>query len=232
MRPSLLFALLLGGLLFSAGCQHPGRLLDPTWHGPFYTPRNHAGDFSLGAVRRVVLLPVYGGSLAPAETVAALDASVAGALQQANRFEVVTISRAECARQFGAREFASSAALPRGLLGRLQEDYAADAVLFVDLTTFSAYRPIAVGFRGKLASIDGSRLVWTFDEVFSAEDPAVVNSVRRHYRTSDRGGIPVDLSAGVLQAPTRFAGYAAATMFSTLPSVGGAPVAAAATPGP
>lgn len=221
--PSLLIA---AGLSLLAGCQHSD-LFDPARHGPFYMPRNHVGEFSLGTIRRVVLLPVHGGTLASGETVAALDASVVSALQQENRFEVVPVSRAECQQKFGVRDLASSSALPRGLLARLQEDYAADAVMFVDLTTFSPYRPLTVGFRAKLASIDGTRLVWTFDDVFSSEDPAVVNSVRRHYRTSDRGGIPVDLSPGVLQSPTRFAGYAAATMFSTLPPVYGGPMAAA-----
>lgn len=231
MPPRLPSFLLAAGFLLLAGCQHAD-LFDPARHGPFYTPRNHVGEFSLGTIRRVVLLPVHGGPLAAGETVAALDNSVAVALQQENRFEVVRLSRTECLQKFGARDLASSAALPRGLLARLQEDYAADAVMFVDLTAFSPYRPLTVGFRAKLASIDGTRLVWTFDDVFSSEDPAVVNSVRRHYRTSDRGGVPVDLSPGVLQAPTRFAGYAAATMFSTLPPVYGGPMTVAASPRP
>ena len=33
------------------------------------------------------------------------------------------------------------------------------------------------------------------------------------------GGVPVDLTPGVLQSPVRFAGYAAAAMFATLPPV-------------
>lgn len=231
MSPRLLSLVLACGALVLAGCQHTD-LLDSVRNGPFYTPRNHVGEFSLGGIRRVVLLPVHGGTLASAETVAALDTSVAGALQQENRFEVVTLTRAECFQKFGVRDLASSAALPRGLMTRLQEDYAADAVMFVDLTAFSPYRPLTVGFRCKLASIDGTRLVWTFDDVFSSDDPAVVNSVRRHYRTTDRGGIPVDLSPGVLQAPTRFASYAAATMFSTLPPVYGGPKVAAGSPRP
>jgi hypothetical protein len=61
--------------------------------------------------------------------------------------------------------------------------------------------------------------VWSFDTVFPADEPAVANAARRHFLTSDRGGMPVDTTAGALQSPTRFAGYAAATMFSTLPPV-------------
>ncbi|MBI5767169.1 MAG: hypothetical protein HZA93_05190 [Verrucomicrobia bacterium] len=209
-------ALALVALL--AGCAGV-ELVDPTRQGPFFTPTNQAGLPGLGGMRRVVLLPVCGGTLAPEETVASFDPLFVAALQQENRFEVVTLSREECLRKFRAREFSSAAALPPDFLAKLKEEYAADGVLFVDLTVFSAYRPIAIGLRGKLARIDGTALVWTFDNVFSAEDPAVANSARRFYRGSDRGGVPVDLSQGVLQSPNRFAGYAAAAMFSTLPPV-------------
>lgn len=201
-----------------AGCAGTD-ILDPVHRGPFYVPNNHAGDASLGGIRRVVLLPICGGSLAPAESVAALDPVFHSALQGEKRFEVVTFSREECLRRFRVPELSSAAALPPGLLNQLREEFAADAVLFVDLTVFSGYRPLAIGLRAKLAAIDGSRLLWTFDNVFSADDPAVANGARRHYLTGDRGLVPMDLTPGVLQSPSRFAGYAAATMFATLPPV-------------
>jgi len=193
--------------------------VDPLRQGPFFAPTNQAGEPSLGGLRRVVVLPVYCGALAPAETAAAFDPVFVAALQHENRFEVVTLPREECLRKFRAAEFSSAEALPHGFLGALREEFAADGVLFVDLTVFSAYRPLAIGLRGKLASIDGARLVWTFDNVFSADDPAVANSARRHFRSSDRGGVPADLGQGVLQSPARFASYAAAAMFATLPPV-------------
>jgi hypothetical protein len=87
------------------------------------------------------------------------------------------------------------------------------------LTVLNAHRPLALGLRGKLATLDGRRLVWSFDNVFSADEPAVANAARRHVLESDRGGIPADLSPAVLQSPHRFAGYAAAAMFATLPPV-------------
>ena len=188
------------------------------------------GEPSVGGARRVVLLPVHGGTLAPEESVAALDPVFVTALQRENRFEVVLLSREACLRKFRATEFSSSAALPRGFLEALRQEFAADAVLFVDLTVFSAYHPLALGLRGKLVTLDpagAGRLVWTFDNVFSAANPAVVNSARRFFQDNDRGGVPADLSAGILQSPGRFAGYAAAAMFATLP-----PVVAPAPPPP
>lgn len=226
MSPSALRLLLLAaGTTLLAGCNGVSAF-DPALHGPFHVPTNHAGDPTLGGIRRVVVLPVCGGTVAPAETTALLDPVIVAALQGENRFEVVSLTREESLRRFRVPEVSSASALPHGFLTRLKEDYAADAVLFVDLTVFNPYRPLSVGLRAKLAAIDGTRLVWTFDNVFAADDPAVANSVRRHFLTGDRGGVPVDLTPGVLQSPARFTGYAAAAMFATLPPVT-APLAAA-----
>jgi hypothetical protein len=215
-------ASLAGALLWlalAAGCMTPS-FNDHARVGPFFTPVNHAGDPSLGGLRRVVLLPVCGGTFAPVETVAALDPVVAAALEQQHRFEVVMFPRDEFRRRFHVEEISSVAALPHDLVATLRREFAADGVLFVDLTVFQPYRPLALGLRAKLATLDGAaRLVWTFDNVFSADDPAVANAARRHFIGSDRGGVPADLSPGVLQSPARFAGYAADAMFATLPPV-------------
>lgn len=206
------------GVALLAGCAAVGPF-DSVNQGPYYVPANHVGEASLGGLRRVVVLPIYGGSVAPVETVAALDPVLVEALQHQNRFEIVCLSREESLRRFRVDGFSSAAALPHDLLKVLQEAFAADGVLFVDLTVFSAYRPLAIGLRSRLAAIQGGRLVWTFDEVFSAENPAVVNSARLHVLGTDGVGIPGDLSRSVLQSPGRFAGYAAAAMFATLPPV-------------
>jgi hypothetical protein len=214
LAPSLLALLALG----FGGCVTPA-INDPARVGPFFAPVNFHGEPSLGGMRRVVLLPVAGGTLVPPETVAAFDPVFAAALQRQNRFEVVTLSREECLRQFRKAEFSSVAALPRDFLNTMRREFGADAVLFVDLTVFRAYRPLALGLRAKLATIDATRLVWTFDDAFSAANPAVANSARHHFLQTDRGDVPADLSPAVLQSPARFADYAATTMFATLPPV-------------
>jgi len=228
--PTARFGTLLG-VIFMAGCGTPA-FNDPARVGPFFTPVNFSGEPSLGGLRRVVLLPVYGGTLAGLETVAAFDPVFAAALQRQNRFEVVVLSREDCLRKFRAAEFSSVAALPRDFLAVLKRDFAADAVIFVDVTVFRAFRPLAIGLRAKLATLDGTRLVWTFDEVFGADKPAVANSARHHVLVGDRSDVPADLSPAVLQSPARFADYAATAMFATLPSVtlpNAVPTAAPAT---
>ena len=203
-------ALLLGGCAVLSGL--PG--------APDRTPLFHAKNFSgeatmPAAVRRVVVLPVSGGGVVGQEVVATLDPVVRTALQEQTRFEVVALTREECRARFGAPDFSSAAALPAEFLGRVAHAFAADAVLFVDLTVYDPYGPLQVGFRAKLAAVEDVRLIWSYDEKISTADPAVESSLRRIYHAP--GATPVDLSTAYLQSPLRFASYAAQVMFQTLP---------------
>ena len=205
------------GAAFFGGCAHPS-MVDAARLGPFYAPGNFAGDANLGIVRRVALMPVWAGTGVAPEAVAALDEVVLAALQRQNRFEVVQFTREECRRRYVMDAVSSSNALPSDLLEMLKREHAVDAVMFVDLTVYQAYKPLALGFRGKLAAVDGSRLMWTFDNLFSSDEPAVANAARRHFVNRDRS-VPTDLTAAVLQSPSKFAGYAATAMFATLPPI-------------
>lgn len=208
----------LAATLWLAGCELTPDLNDPVRYGPFYTPKNYAAEKQLPAdVRRVLVLPVSIGRVAPEETAAALDGVITTVLQEQQRFEVVPLGRAECQRLFGAAEFSSTAALPHGMIEQLATRYAVDAVLFTDITAYQPYRPQTIGLRSKLATVRDVRLLWTFDEIISASDPAVANSARRRPVESAQGRGPVDLSPGTLLSPTRYAAFAAGEMFRTLP---------------
>jgi hypothetical protein len=208
-------------LLAMSGCATPA-FNDPARAGPFFVPPNHAGESNLGAIRRVVLLPVWGGAVVSDETAAELDAIFTAALQRENRFEVVSFSRQESRRRFHSEALSAASVLPPELFPLLQREFGADAVMLIDVTTYSAYRPLALGLRAKLASIDGARLVWSFDNEFSANNPAVANSARHHFLGAG-SGLPADLTPSVLQSPGRFADYVAAAMFQTLPPLGNNP---------
>jgi hypothetical protein len=205
-------------LVFLTGCTSLPKLDDGAYHGPFFAPKNYAGDPVLPvSIRRVVLLPVCGGTVAEPESAAALDRVVFAALQQQARFEVVALSREDCRTRFGAPEYSSAAALPPDFLGRIARACAADAVLFVDLTVYRPYRPLSIGFRAKLATVQDVRLVWTFDEVFSAANPEIVNSLRRQNLKAVPSEPALDLTFATLQSPGRYAAFAADLMFRTLP---------------
>jgi hypothetical protein len=206
----------LAALCLLSGCE----FLDitvPEPPVPPYVPVNFHGEARLPAgLHRVALLPAHGGTVTDAESAAALDPVLLTALQRQARFEIVAISRADCHRMFDAGSFGSADALPPGLLEKLAQVYAVDAVIFTDITVYQPYRPLAVGFRAKLATVHDVRLVWSFDEVFSAGQAAMLTSVRDYYEGGDRAA-PVDVSSSVLQSPTRFGAVASDLMFKTLP---------------
>lgn len=186
---------------------------------PAYTPANHVGVLRLPPeVRRVVLLPVSGGALLTPEAAADLDQTFVTALQRQVRFEVVPVSRAWCRRYFAQEDFSSVTPLPHDLLLRLASEHAADAVLFVDVTAYRDFRPLTMGVRAKLATFDGPRILWTFDEVIGADNPGVAAGAQAHAKAARASGLPVDLGASGLQSPSRFAAYAADLVFGTLPA--------------
>jgi hypothetical protein len=205
--------------LLVAGCESsPAAFLHKPKPKDFFTPKNFSGDTRLPVnLHRVVLLPVYGGTIVPPETAASIEEIFATELQKQLRFEVVRFSRADCMRRFGSPEFPSVGALPHDFLAALGREYAADAVLFVDVTSYRGYRPLVLGIRAKLATVEQTRLLWSFDEIFSADDPSVGNSVRHFYGMTDVSGIPLDASNAALQSPSKFAAYVGSATFDTLP---------------
>ena len=219
-RPSQIFAALLVGLglLLFSGCMNPA-IDDPARAGPFFEPKNVSRDPTLGAIRRVLLMPVWGASAMPEESAADLDPVFRQALQEQNRFEVVTMSRSECQRRFGRTALSSAEALPYDFIPTVKRVYAADAVLFVDITVFKPYHPLALGVRARLAAVNNLRLPWTFDNVFAADDPLVAAAARHFYLTSVHSGVPGDLTPAILESPSRFAAYVANATFVTLPPV-------------
>lgn len=224
---TLRLALALGAAVFSAGCMHPGPY-DTARVGPFFAPGNVEREPTIGGLRRVVVLPICAAAPVTTESAAGFDEIFLNALQQERRFEVVALTREECLRRFRREALSSSGALPTNLLNALKAEFAADGVLFLDLTVYSAYKPITIGLRGKLASIDGARLIWTFDNVFAADEPTVANAARHHFLDRDKAA-PIDMTPAVLQSPSRFAAYVAAATFATLPPVAD-PIAATGQP--
>jgi hypothetical protein len=213
---------LLTLLAFSlAGCSSIMPKPDGAVAGPFYVPSNVKAISKIpSAVRRVIVLPVAGGPALTEETLLKLDAVCQGELNRTAKFEVVPLSRNALAEITGVRQISSVDKIPAVLIDKLfniYNSYGVDAVLFIDVTAYTAYPPLVLGLRTKLARVTDGEIIWAADNIFSAAEPAVMNSARHHALAlgSDHG--PADLSYTILQNPLRFAGYAAAATFQTLP---------------
>lgn len=215
----LRLALLALPTLLAACSALPNR--DGATAGPFYTPVNvNALPRIPAEIRRVVVLPAWGGPDLTPETLATLDNVLQTELSRTAKFEVVPLSRQALAQLAGVRQVSSVEKLPAALLEKLftlHNAYGADAVLFVDITAHSSYTPLTLGLRAKLARTGNSEIIWAADNLFPSAEPAVANAARRHAAKlgTDRGR--TDLQHTILQNPERYAGYVAAATFATLP---------------
>lgn len=223
LRRAALAIALLASLAALSGCASVQKRADPARTGPFFAPANVRGEETLPAdVTRIVLLPVAAATPGITDTtLRELDESLATALVDAARAEITPISRERLARLAGRPALRSTDALPPDLPAKLAAETGADAVLFVDLTTYSPYPPLRVGLRARLVRLDPLAFadpVWSFDNVFSAADPAVTNSARAHALLREKSAPgPGDLSHAILQNPRSFADYAAGATWATLP---------------
>lgn len=211
---NLLFV--LAGLLL-AGCEAlPKR--DGAREGPFFQPAVFFATSKLPAdVRRVVVLPIADKGVNPEGSLASLSASIVRTLNLAARFECVHMTPEECTAFTHTRSISSVDTMPHDFFDRLAAEYNVDGVMFIDLTHYSAYPPISIGIRAKLYRIRDRSMLWAVDQTFSAANPLVSNSARRHWLKAEPSGTPSDMSATVLQNPGKFADYVMTAVFDTLP---------------
>ncbi len=210
---------LAGILMLLAGCALPDP--DDLVVGRSFRPSNvHVETRRLNPqLRRVLLLPLT--SEAPGTPAADALPSVAetlrSELQRTRRFEVVQVTGDELLDLSGRSGWRAGEPLPPDLLARLREAHLCDAVLFAHLTRYQAYPPLAVGWQLKLVGCPTPQVLWECDETFDARDGEVVNGARRFQQSDQAVGRRPGDSRIILSSPRRFAAYAAATAFETLP---------------
>lgn len=206
-------------LILFAGCALPDP--DDLVLGPGFRPANvHVETRRLNPhLRRVAVLPLTSevGGTPARDARESLETAFRSELKRTQRFETVWVSGDDLEALTGRRAWADDDTLPADFLKRLQEKFRCDAVLFVRLTRYEAYPPLAVGWQFKLVGCPTPQVLWAFDEVFDAREAAVVNSARR-YQQSDRvpGKRPAD-SRIVLTSPRLFAAYTLHDALATLP---------------
>jgi hypothetical protein len=209
---------LLGLGLGLTGCETVSPT-DGARMGPFFQPTNVRGVERLpAAVRRIALLPSAGGPGVVEESLLRIDEALVSQFTRTARAESVPVSRDLLARITGLRQIDSTAALPHDLLSRIKSGTQADAVLFVDITSYSPYPPMILGLRAKLVHLESADILWAFDSLFDASQPAVKNAARRHALAEGANfSMTADMSATILQNPFKFATYVGAAAFTTLP---------------
>ena len=120
-------------------------------------------------------------------------------------------------RLFGVKRVSSSLALPENFLRKLEDATSANGVLFVDLDSYRAYRPISLGVRAKLVDIKSGEFMWAIDETFDAGQASVIVGSKIYQENAQVRALSAKTSGSVLHSPRIFAKYVASTAFSTLP---------------
>ena len=167
-------------------------------------------------MRRVAMLPLSGGQVAP-EALRDIGAAFHAELSKRALFEIVTVSGGELESMCGRRQLSSVEPLPAQMLESLREKYGADGVLFTDITHLNAYRPISIGVRAKLVEIGSGSISWASDCVYDSGHPATAENARQFQRqfSDPHRAIPDD-GGSVLISPARFAKFVASTTFNSL----------------
>lgn len=208
-------------LALGAGCASQEELdnnrVDNT---PPYRPTNVFSAPTLpDDIRRVVLLPAVAYNQREETRVMVIN-QAATLLTRTNRVETVPIMPRELANMYGRDTISATEVLPNDFFEQLERRYAADAVLFTELTRYSAYPPVMVGVRMNLVSLKDGKSLWAFDDVFDAGDARVASGALKYEQMNARVSYPMNNARTVLQSPSLFTAYAFYTAFSTLPPRG------------
>jgi hypothetical protein len=170
-------------------------------------------------LQRVVLLPVTVSTpeLATLDHRNQLAQILEEELRKLHRFEVIKATPEELRRGFGKDAFSAGETLPADLLTRIQSAHSADGVLFIQIASYRAFPPVAIGWQLRLVTADQGRTLWSVDETFDASQAEVARSARDYFRSHHTGSAELADPQADLRSPSRFCRYTAQTVWKTLP---------------
>jgi hypothetical protein len=209
------FACLIFVLASSGGCKsvHVVRVpvkteLPENW----FRPSDGPGML----MRRVVILPVYNEKYTGL-VMKDIDDAFLAELSKLSAFEVVSVSRADMETIMGRRELSSVEPVSVDFFRKMRDVYGAEGVMFVDLTSYSPYRPVSMGVRCKLVDVQAGRIHWASDALYDAGNERTAAAARAYGIALGRENFPVREDGGaILLSPKRFARFAAFASFRSL----------------
>lgn len=167
-------------------------------------------------MRRVVILPVYNEKYTGL-VMKDIDDAFLAELSKLNAFEVVSVSRVDMETIMGRRELSSVEPVSVDFFRKMRDVYGAEGVMFVDLTSYSPYRPVSMGVRCKLVDVQAGRIHWASDALYDAGNERTAVAARAYGIALGRENFPVREDGGaILLSPKRFARFAAFASFRSL----------------
>ena len=167
-------------------------------------------------MRRVVILPVYNEKYTGL-VMKDIDDAFLAELSKLSAFEVVSVSRAGMETIMGRREISSVEPVSVDFFRKMRDVYGAEGVMFVDLTSYSPYRPVSMGVRCKLVDVAAGRIHWASDALYDAGNEQTAMAARAFGMALGKENFPVKEDGGaILLSPKRFARFAAFASFRSL----------------
>ena len=217
MTTSNLVAFVLLALLFSSGCRRFEEEKIVAQAEPF-TPTNLYPIERLPEYfNRVIVLPCYYADQ-DSPLLGYVDEIFHQELSQERIFETVRLSAYQMKENFGVERVNSSQPLPENFLKRLEELTAANGVLFVDLDSYRAYRPLALGVKAKLVDLKSGEYMWAIDETFDSGHASVIAGANIFQKRAQVRAISSKTAGSTLHSPRIFSKYVALACFSTMPT--------------
>ena len=216
-RHCILALLYVGlGLIFS-GCRHADRDKIVRKAIPHVPSNIHSVDHLPGNFKRVVVLPCHHE---PEDEllVEYVDSVFRQELTKRRAFEPVFLSRTELHRMIGKTQLTPQDKLPENFLARLLARHpGVDGVMFLEIFGYRAYKPLALGVRGKLVDLRSGDFIWAIDETFDAGNASVISAAEIFQQRDQVTTFSRHSHGSVLSSPRAFAKYVADATFGTLP---------------
>ncbi len=167
--------------------------------------------------QRVAVLPVCFSDILPLQQLKNFDEIFTGELLKQKRFEVVSVERDWLKKRFNESQFSSADLLPQDFLNIIKESMQADALMFIEITHYNPYKPIALGVRCKLLTFSDRKIVWAVDELFNIGSPSVYKAFENYQEQQGVTNFSLTYDDTLFCTPDAFAHYAAYEVFSRLP---------------
>lgn len=218
-RPARRLPLLLL-LIFVSGCETI--TMTDSVFGPSYVPTNVsvASPRLPENCRRVAMLPLAAASADATweQGRQDLEPVVRTELTKCGRFEAIFVSTSQMSEWTTKRSWRATDVLPADMLARVHSETGCDAILFIELSDYRPYPPVAIGWKARLVEWPSRRDLWAVDEVFDSGREKVVNAARRYQMEQQKLSGALQESRSILASPRRFAQYTLQALFETLPA--------------
>jgi hypothetical protein len=208
------------GVILALGCRTE-TFTDPIL-GESYQPKNvfvKTGQWPL-ELRRVAVMPIAYNDIQPSAASGrdTLEPILFAALSKGQRFEIVPVSSIYLKKWTNREKWSASDTLPNDLIQTIKNETGCDAVLFPELTVYSPYSPLIIGWNIKLVSANFQDILWSVEETFDSSDKKVANAARRFENTRDSAHPVMADSRQVLISPRRFGQYTVESLVATIPN--------------